>query len=230
MQSPGSSATSRGRPRRHVPGPLRTQRVRRGPGQAPDRPRPRQRGARVRPDRSPRHRRTTVHARSTGDSEGFHIGRLAVADSDAEPVVVDWRAPVAEPFYRATGREPMGLARRRHFAVEGRTAARHRGRAVRRGPPRRRPRRGPRPSRRESSESAWLQHADRLARTRSHRAPSATSSRPSRASRTRSSGRRSPACSSSRAAPAPARPSWRCTGRPTCSTPTASRWKTRACS
>jgi DNA helicase IV len=50
--------------------------------------------------------------------EAFHIGRLAVADSNREPVVVDWRAPVAEPFYRATGREPMGLLRRRHFVVE----------------------------------------------------------------------------------------------------------------
>jgi len=54
-------------------------------------------------------------------TEAFHIGRLAIADEDREPVVVDWRAPVAEPFYRATGREPMGLARRRHFAIEGRT-------------------------------------------------------------------------------------------------------------
>ncbi|MEY2582895.1 MAG: hypothetical protein QOE09_2744 [Ilumatobacteraceae bacterium] len=52
--------------------------------------------------------------------ETFHIGRLAIADEESEPVVVDWRAPVAEPFYRATGREPMGLARRRHFAVQGR--------------------------------------------------------------------------------------------------------------
>ncbi len=52
--------------------------------------------------------------------ETFHIGRLAIADEESEPVVVDWRAPVAEPFYRATGREPMGLARRRHFAVHGR--------------------------------------------------------------------------------------------------------------
>jgi len=51
--------------------------------------------------------------------ESFHIGRVAVADSNREPVVVDWRAPVAEPFYRATGRESMGLARRRHFAVQG---------------------------------------------------------------------------------------------------------------
>jgi DNA helicase IV len=57
----------------------------------------------------------------SGDGvESFHIGRLAVADADSEPVVVDWRAPVAEPFYRATGRQPMGLVRRRHFAVEGR--------------------------------------------------------------------------------------------------------------
>ncbi|MCU1353270.1 MAG: helicase, superfamily [Acidimicrobiales bacterium] len=54
----------------------------------------------------------------TGDS--YYIGRLAVADSRQEPVVVDWRAPVAEPFYRATGRSPMGLARRRHFATRGR--------------------------------------------------------------------------------------------------------------
>lgn len=50
----------------------------------------------------------------------FYIGRLAVADEAKEPVVVDWRAPVAEAFYRATGREPMGLARRRHFASQGR--------------------------------------------------------------------------------------------------------------
>jgi DNA helicase IV len=57
----------------------------------------------------------------SGELEGFHIGRLAVADEHSEPVVIDWRAPVAEPFYRATGRQPMGLARRRHFAVEGRS-------------------------------------------------------------------------------------------------------------
>jgi DNA helicase IV len=50
----------------------------------------------------------------------FYIGRLAVADANQEPVVVDWRAPVAEPFYRATGRAAMGLARRRHFATRGR--------------------------------------------------------------------------------------------------------------
>lgn len=60
-------------------------------------------------------------AESPDQFEPFHIGRLAIADEDREPVVVDWRAPVAEPFYRATGRDPMGLARRRHFAIEGRS-------------------------------------------------------------------------------------------------------------
>jgi len=53
--------------------------------------------------------------------ESFHIGRLAVSGPDREPLVVDWRAPVAEPFYRATGLDPQGLARRRHLAVRGRT-------------------------------------------------------------------------------------------------------------
>jgi DNA helicase IV len=53
--------------------------------------------------------------------ESFHIGRLAVSGPDHEPLVVDWRAPVAEPFYRATGLDPQGLARRRHLAVRART-------------------------------------------------------------------------------------------------------------
>jgi DNA helicase IV len=52
-----------------------------------------------------------------GDS--FHIGRIAVSDEDQEPLVVDWRAPIAEPFYRATGAHAMGLRRRRHFLTEG---------------------------------------------------------------------------------------------------------------
>jgi DNA helicase IV len=54
------------------------------------------------------------------EDDAFYIGRVAVSDAQREPVVVDWRAPVAEPFYRATGRVPMGLARRRHFATRGR--------------------------------------------------------------------------------------------------------------
>jgi len=54
------------------------------------------------------------------DVERFYIGRLAVSDEHQEPLVVDWRAPVAEAFYRATGRAPMGLRLRRHFATDGR--------------------------------------------------------------------------------------------------------------
>jgi DNA helicase IV len=49
----------------------------------------------------------------------FHIGRIAVADTDNEPLIVDWRAPIAEPFYRATGSDPLGLVRRRHFVSRG---------------------------------------------------------------------------------------------------------------
>jgi len=60
-------------------------------------------------------------AEAGGEPEAFHIGRLAVHDGDNNQLVVDWRAPIAEAFYRATGREPMGLGRRRHFMVDGRT-------------------------------------------------------------------------------------------------------------
>ena len=56
-------------------------------------------------------------------TESFHIGRLGVSGDDLEPLVVDWRAPVAEPFYRATGRDPMGLVLRRHLAAQGRRIA-----------------------------------------------------------------------------------------------------------
>ncbi len=56
----------------------------------------------------------------SGAIESFHIGRLGVSGEDFEPLVVDWRAPVAEPFYRATGRDPMGLVLRRHLAAHGR--------------------------------------------------------------------------------------------------------------
>ena len=50
--------------------------------------------------------------------ERFYIGRLPVSDREQNPVIVDWRAPMAESFYRATGADPLGLERRRHFATE----------------------------------------------------------------------------------------------------------------
>ncbi len=54
------------------------------------------------------------------DGERLYIGRMAVSDDTNDALIVDWRAPAAEPFYRATGRHPMGLTRRRHFALRGR--------------------------------------------------------------------------------------------------------------
>jgi DNA helicase IV len=64
---------------------------------------------------------TSAVAGAPGPTETFHIGRLAIHGPDHEPLVVDWRAPVAEPFYRATGRDPLGLVLRRHLALQGRT-------------------------------------------------------------------------------------------------------------
>ncbi|MCG7205925.1 HelD family protein [Streptomyces arenae] len=51
-----------------------------------------------------------------------HIGRIGLRLDDAErtPVLVDWRAEVARPFYLATGHTPMGLRRRRHIGTDGR--------------------------------------------------------------------------------------------------------------
>lgn len=50
----------------------------------------------------------------------LHIGRRNIRESvDADPLIVDWRAPVARAFYRATTREPYGLARRRRFGFSG---------------------------------------------------------------------------------------------------------------
>jgi len=54
------------------------------------------------------------------DQQGsFHIGRRHVHDQDGTPVVIDWRAPVSRPFYRASQGDPMGLALRRRFGFSG---------------------------------------------------------------------------------------------------------------
>ena len=49
----------------------------------------------------------------------FHIGRRHVHDPDGTPVVLDWRAPVSRPFYRASQPDPMGLTLRRRFGFAG---------------------------------------------------------------------------------------------------------------
>lgn len=49
----------------------------------------------------------------------LHIGRRHVHDEDGTPVVLDWRAPVSVPFYRASQADPMGLTLRRRFGFAG---------------------------------------------------------------------------------------------------------------
>ncbi len=44
-----------------------------------------------------------------------HIGRLGLTDGAGEPLLVDWRAPAAEPFFAATHGDPRGLASRRRY-------------------------------------------------------------------------------------------------------------------
>jgi DNA helicase IV len=56
------------------------------------------------------------------DGATHHIGRIGIRADDAErtPLLIDWRADVARPFYLATGHSPMGLRRRRHISSQGR--------------------------------------------------------------------------------------------------------------
>lgn len=48
----------------------------------------------------------------------WYIGRRHIEDADHDPVVVDWRAPIAAPFYRATVLDPLGLRHRRRFMMQ----------------------------------------------------------------------------------------------------------------
>jgi DNA helicase IV len=53
--------------------------------------------------------------------ESLHVGRRHISDEVGDPMVVDWRAPVSRPFYRASQAEPLGLEKRRRYGfVRGR--------------------------------------------------------------------------------------------------------------
>ena len=54
-----------------------------------------------------------------GAREVRYVGRLGVRDDEYEPLVIDWRAPAAAPFYRSTPVEPMGVLRRRVLRCKG---------------------------------------------------------------------------------------------------------------
>ncbi len=53
------------------------------------------------------------------DGDTWYVGRRHVEDERGDPVVVDWRAAVSTPFYRATASDPMDLVRRRRFMMTG---------------------------------------------------------------------------------------------------------------
>ena len=52
---------------------------------------------------------------STDDPEPVYVGRLGLTDSAGRRLLVDWRAPAAEPFFAATHANPMGLTSRRRY-------------------------------------------------------------------------------------------------------------------
>ena len=54
------------------------------------------------------------------EPESWYVGRRHVEDVHGDPVVVDWRADVSIPFYRATAVDPLGLQRRRRFMMTDR--------------------------------------------------------------------------------------------------------------
>ena len=62
--------------------------------------------------------RATVLERRADGEDSYYIGRRHISDPDGDPMVIDWRAPVSLPFYRATRIEPMGIERRRRFGFQ----------------------------------------------------------------------------------------------------------------
>lgn len=58
----------------------------------------------------------------TEDGERRYVGRLGLLDEDHdyEPLLMDWRAPAARPFYTATAASPEGMRRRRHLRTRRR--------------------------------------------------------------------------------------------------------------
>ncbi|WP_405768761.1 HelD family protein [Streptomyces sp. NBC_01538] len=62
-----------------------------------------------------------VRPDSTADiAETLHIGRIGVLDEGYSPLVIDWRAPAAAPFYRSTPVDPGRVVRRRVIRSKGR--------------------------------------------------------------------------------------------------------------
>ncbi|GAA1683153.1 AAA family ATPase [Kribbella yunnanensis] len=58
-------------------------------------------------------------ATAASELESLYVGRIGVRDAEYEPLVIDWRAPAAEPFYRATGTDRLKVVRRRVLRNKG---------------------------------------------------------------------------------------------------------------
>ncbi|NUK55148.1 AAA family ATPase [Streptomyces lunaelactis] len=56
---------------------------------------------------------------TTQEGQRFYIGRRHVHDADGDPMVIDWRAPVSQPFYRASRKDPLDVGLRRRFGYTG---------------------------------------------------------------------------------------------------------------
>jgi DNA helicase IV len=52
------------------------------------------------------------------EDERLYVGKDLISDDDGEPLVINWQAPAAEPFYRAAFDEPLGVLRKRSFTTE----------------------------------------------------------------------------------------------------------------
>ncbi|MEP6853107.1 MAG: AAA family ATPase [bacterium] len=50
-----------------------------------------------------------------------YVGRIGISDDERQELLLDWRAPAAEPFYQATAATPRGVVRRRQITTRGRT-------------------------------------------------------------------------------------------------------------
>ncbi|QNE22134.1 AAA family ATPase [Kribbella qitaiheensis] len=61
----------------------------------------------------------TEPAAAAKDLEKLYVGRIGVRDAEYEPLVIDWRAPAAEPFYRATSTDRLRVVRRRVLRNKG---------------------------------------------------------------------------------------------------------------
>jgi DNA helicase IV len=55
------------------------------------------------------------------DGTRHYIGRIGLADDEHNPMLIDWRSPAAEAFYRATAANPGEVVRRRHLTTRGRS-------------------------------------------------------------------------------------------------------------